>query len=91
MRRRTAAGDAEIIRTLNIRVGLKRPAGRIDPRRQVWVIFSGRDTPLPTAGLPSKAERLALTERFDGLPSDSFRTDQMQATAAERTAWFCSV
>ena len=37
------------------------------------VIVDRREAPLTTVGLPQIAERSTLAERFDGLPSDSFR------------------
>jgi hypothetical protein len=48
-----------------------------DRRRQLRVIFFRRDATLPTSGLPSKAESLALTVQFDGFDS---RADRMPAT-----------
>jgi len=49
----------------------------IGPER---VNFARYDLPLSTGSLPSVAERRTLANRFDILPSDSFRARRMPAT-----------
>src|SRR5215470_12720291 len=62
------------------RLKTERPPRSWWPECRLRVIFDCREALLTTVGQPQIAERLALSERFGGLSSDSFRGDRVATT-----------